>query len=83
MWRWPSWPSPPRLCGRHHDDHHRGRLGIAGDPTRPEGLVFTDQWGREISRPPPPPPPDGDHRLSGTWVAPSGEPFEGRWFAWN
>ncbi len=69
------------LCGRHHDDHHRGRLGVSGDPTRPDGLVFTDRWGRDVSRPPPKPPEDLP--VQGSWVAPSGEPFDGRWFTWN
>ena len=69
------------LCGRHHDDHHQGRLGIAGDPTRPDGLVFTDRWGRDVSRPPPDRP---DHLPDrGTWIAPTGERLDGRWFTWN
>jgi hypothetical protein len=70
------------LCGRHHDDHHRGLLGIAGDPTIPGGLVFTDRWGRDMSRPPPT-PPKGPPTIAGHWVAPSGEPLDGRWFTWN
>jgi hypothetical protein len=70
------------LCGRHHDDHHRGLLGITGDPTTRGGLVFTDRWGRDITRPPPT-RPTGPPTIAGGWVAPSGEPFDGRWFTWN
>ena len=70
------------LCPRQHDEHPRGLLGIAGDPTTPDGLVFTDRWGGSVHRPPPTPPdrplPDAAHR----WHAPSGEPFDGRWFIW-
>ncbi|MFP5318085.1 MAG: DUF222 domain-containing protein [Acidimicrobiia bacterium] len=70
------------LCGRHHDDHHQGRLGITGDPTRPDGLVFTDPWGREVDRPRSK-RPDDPIPVTGSWTAPSGESFDGRWFAWN
>ncbi|MGH9152280.1 MAG: DUF222 domain-containing protein, partial [Acidimicrobiales bacterium] len=34
------------LCPAHHRLHHAGRLGIAGDPTTADGLVFTDHRGR-------------------------------------
>ena len=69
------------LCGRHHDDHHQGRLGISGDPTRPDGLQFTDRWGNDVGRPPPQPPNALPTRQP--FTAPSGEPFDGRWFTWN
>jgi len=69
------------LCGRHHDDHHQGRLGIAGDPARPDGLAFTDRWGRDLTRPSPNPPDDLAAR--GTWVAPSGERLDGHSFVWS
>lgn len=70
------------LCGRHHDDHHQGRLSISGDPTRPDGLLFSDRWGRDMSRPPPE-RPAAPAQIAGSWSAPSGESFDGRWFAWN
>ena len=41
------------LCPAHHRLHHAGRLGIAGDPTKPDGLRFTDQSGRLIRGPSP------------------------------
>lgn len=70
------------LCSRRHDDHHRGLLGIAGDPTRPHGLLFTDRWGYRIE-PPPPKPPDGSYQTDATWDPASGESLDGRWFTWN
>ncbi len=77
------------LCGRHHRDHHLDRLGISGDPTSPDGLVFTDRWGRRIDPPPPTPPPSrpgpGDHPEPAPprYVAPSAERIDSRWFAWS
>ncbi len=46
------------LCPRDHDLHHRGLLGITGDPTRPDGLVFTDHHGRILQPNGRPTPPD-------------------------
>lgn len=33
------------LCPKHHRLHHQGRIGISGDPERPDGLVFTNRSG--------------------------------------
>lgn len=78
------------LCPRHHRAHHDGRLGIRGDPTRPEGLVFTDEWGRPIQAPPPTPPsgPLGEAaRAVGlqptSWVPPYGEPMTHGCVMWS
>lgn len=57
------------LCPWHHRLHHRGQLGITGDPERADRLVFTDGSGRRLGtnrfvRPPTagPPPPSGSYR---------------------
>lgn len=42
------------LCTFHHDGHHRGEFTITGDPTRPDGLVFTTHTGLHIGPPRPP-----------------------------
>ena len=37
------------LCAVHHRAHHLGRLGIAGsDAEVPDGITFSDQWGRPL-----------------------------------
>lgn len=78
------------LCPRHHAEHHQGRIAITGDPTRPDGLAFTDHRGRPIHAPPATPPdgaPAEAARTLGLRTAPyvpaTGERFDGRWFAWN
>ena len=79
------------LCPRDHDLHHRGLLGIRGDPTRPDGLVFTDRHGRVITAAPQPvapgrPPAEAAHDLgidTGTWEPPTGERFDPHWFEWR
>jgi 5-methylcytosine-specific restriction endonuclease McrA len=50
------------LCPRHHRQHHKGLIGIAGNADTPLGLVFTDRWGDLLKpvatpRPPTGPPP--------------------------
>jgi hypothetical protein len=67
------------VCPAHHRLHHRGHLGITGNPDQPDGLVFTNQHGRPLvptGRPtpptgPPPPPEQPYHHPSGerldTW----------------
>lgn len=51
------------LCTVHHDGIDRGDHVIAGDPSRPDGLVVTNRYGLPV-RPPRPaetaPPPGGD-----------------------
>lgn len=49
------------LCTTCHRAVHHGKVRISGDPTRPDGLVFLDRWGRLLPTlgplPPPEPPP--------------------------
>lgn len=76
------------LCGPDHRLHHLGLLGITGDPGRPESLVFTDHFGRVLSRGADPRPPDPDRPLDETaedlglgdarWDHPPGERLD-RW----
>ncbi|MDQ3385291.1 MAG: 13E12 repeat family protein [Actinomycetota bacterium] len=76
------------LCGADHRLHHRGLLGIEGDPARPESLVFTDHHGRVLTRGAEPSPPDARRPLAATgrdlglcpaqWLHPSGERLD-RW----
>jgi hypothetical protein len=48
------------LCPVHHRMHHRGLLGIHGsDADDPNGITFTDRYGRELPGVAPPTPPDG------------------------
>ena len=69
------------LCQRHHRLHHLGRLGIRGDADDPDGIVFTDEWGRQLApagRPHPPgePPHEAAARLNiptGNWSHPTGD----------
>lgn len=77
------------LCPRDHDLHHRGLLGIAGDPTRPDGLTFTDHHGRALQPCGTPTAPDPAKRLDragaelgippATWERPSGERLDPWW----
>lgn len=77
------------LCPRDHDLHHRGLLGISGDPTRPDGLTFTDHLGRvlrprgEPAKPQRPDDLDGSGAELGVppprWHHPSGERLDARW----
>ena len=71
------------VCPRHHRLHHLGALGITGYADRPDGLTFTDPWGRTITAtagPPPtgPPPPDGT-----PYTRPLNEPLDLNWFEWT
>ena len=54
------------LCGADHRLHHRGLLGITGDPARPTSLVFTDHHGRVLTRGAEPIPPDPERLLAET-----------------
>ena len=79
------------LCGTDHRLHHRGLLGITGDPARPTSLVFTDHHGRVLTRGAEPIPPDPERPLAGTgehlgvapasWLHPPGEQLD-RWSIW-
>ena len=71
------------LCPRDHDLHHRGLLGITGDPTRPDGLTFTDRHGQVLPPSARPTPPDRTTGLDARraqlgipparWTHPTGE----------
>ncbi|MGA9278838.1 HNH endonuclease, partial [Ilumatobacter sp.] len=69
------------LCARHHRMHHRHRLGITGNPDRPDTMRFTTARGNPIRAsganphsPDGPPPP-----IRGTYEHPLGERLDGRW----
>ncbi|MFC6706112.1 HNH endonuclease signature motif containing protein [Flexivirga alba] len=36
------------LCPFHHDEHHRGVFVMVGDPSRPDGVVFTARDGTRL-----------------------------------
>jgi hypothetical protein len=73
------------LCPHHHRLHHQGKLGISGNADEPDGVVFTNEAGRQIAssgarpKPPegPPSPPIGTYRH------PDGGRFDGRWLYFN
>jgi hypothetical protein len=78
------------LCRYHHRLHHRGRLGIRGDPTTPDGLVFTGPDGRPIPGPSPKPPGmSAAEALAAaglptpTWQTPFGETLQEKWVTWS
>ena len=76
------------LCGPDHRLHHQSLLSIAGDPARPESLVFTDHHGRVLTRGAAPDPPHPGRPLADVagglgipdpaWRHPSGERLQ-RW----
>jgi len=70
------------LCGRHHRLHHLGKLGIAGNADDPDGMVFTDAKGRQLTGCGRPAPPDGV-TFTGNWTHPSGERLDARWVHFN
>ncbi len=73
------------LCPAHHRMHHRGRLGIHGDADRPDGLVFSDPYGRRLTgHPRPTPPPDPATGPTGSaWQPPLGEPLHRKWIQFD
>ena len=78
------------LCPAHHRLHHAGKLGIAGDPTTPHGLRFTDQSGRLIRGPSPYPPGAPPHEAvaaaglpASSWEPPHCERLDGKWISWS
>ena len=78
------------LCPAHHRLHHAGRLGIAGDPTTPDGLRFTDQSGRLIRGPSPESPAAPPHEAAAamglpasSWEPPHGERLDTKWITWT
>lgn len=79
------------LCPYHHRLHHQGLLGIDGDPEKPDGITFTNQWGQPIRPSPPQPPPAGTPPADAAraaalphpqWEHPPGEHLDARYFAW-
>ena len=66
------------LCAYHHRIHHLGRLGIAGDADRPDGVTFTDARGRPLQSCGRPRAPAQLPAASG-YHHPTGEPLDGRW----
>jgi len=71
------------LCPAHHRQHHKGDLGISGDPTTPTGLIFSDRWHRPILEPPRPRAPARPPPVPHNWQPPTGETLDARWFAWR
>ncbi|MBV6508813.1 MAG: hypothetical protein JJLCMIEE_01879 [Acidimicrobiales bacterium] len=71
------------LCPFHHRRHHKGLLGISGDPTSPVGLSFSDKWGRPLLQPPRPKAPAEPPPIQHNWRPPTGETLDARWFAWR
>lgn len=69
------------LCPFHHDGIDRGDHTIAGDPTRPDGLVVANRHGVPLRAPiaaETAPSGGGDPPVpSGTYIPPTGEPA--RW----
>jgi hypothetical protein len=62
---------------------HKGLLTIEGDPSDPNGLVFTDNRGRQLTPAHPRPPGPGDPRPAGDWQHPPGERLNPYWISWN
>src|SRR5918996_239376 len=71
------------LCPVHHRMVHKGLLTMEGDPTDPDGLVFTDNRGRQLTPAHPRPPGPGDPRPAGDWRHPPGERLNPYWISWN
>ncbi|MGB6059418.1 MAG: hypothetical protein WBF71_14265 [Microthrixaceae bacterium] len=76
------------LCPRHHRMHHKGLLGITGNPDlpdgHPDGLRFTNQHGIpiEATGQPKPPRPD-DFPAYEPYTSPTGERLQKRWVHFN
>jgi hypothetical protein len=72
------------LCPLHHRAVHHGEITVEGDPEQGT-IVFRDQWGQAIGPPPlgPQQVPPPTQPLELTYLPPTGERFETRWFAWN
>lgn len=73
------------VCQPHHRMHHLAKLGIRGDGDDPDGVIFTDSWGRVLDpcgRPTLPPQDQPLPAPSGSWVHAPGEPISYRdiWF---
>jgi hypothetical protein len=78
------------LCPFHHRLVHLGRLQIRGDPEDPDGLVVTDERGRELTparaSPPDRPPAEAAARLglaTDPYRHPSGEHLDPWMIVWN
>src|SRR5919106_1316182 len=71
------------LCPVHHRMVHKGLLTIDGDPSDPNGLVFTDNRGRRLTPAHPRPPGPDEPRAAGQWQHPPGERLNPYWISWN
>jgi hypothetical protein len=67
------------LCPKHHRMHHQGRLGITGNADEPDGLVFTDQHGRQLQPCGAPTPPDQLARPANGYTPPPMGPLDWTW----
>lgn len=71
------------LCPLHHRSHHLGLLQIRGSPETINGLRFFDQHGREIGGVAKQPPALPLQPPSRTYLHPTGEAIDWRWFNWR
>jgi hypothetical protein len=79
------------LCPRHHRMHHQGLLDITGDPTRPDGLTFTNPRTGQTLQPAHPIPPRDPPTIAATnlglpppaWHPPPGDQLQTWSLAWN
>ena len=88
LWHWEDGgPTAPSnlcaLCPAHHRAHHHGQLDIRGSPTRPDGLRFFDQNGRELKAIPRSPRAGPVLSHAPPYVHPSGERVNWHWLDWN
>jgi hypothetical protein len=88
LWHWEDGgPTAPSnlcaLCPMHHRLHHQGLLEIRGSPTRPDGLQFFDQKGREIKAIPRQPRTGPRTTHAPPYVHPSGERVNWHWLDWK
>ena len=67
------------LCPKHHRMHHEGRLGITGNADEPNGLVFTDESGRQLEPYGAPIPPAQLEAPANQYRAPLMGPVEWDW----
>jgi len=71
------------LCPFHHRLHHHGAFTIDGNPEQPDGLHFTDHWGRDIGPPHYGPVAPPHYGAEPVFTPPTGERLDARWFSWN
>jgi hypothetical protein len=76
------------LCPHHHRLHHRGLLGITGaNADQPDGITFTDRYGRTITGVTAPTPPSGPpgawHPDPPAYQHPDGNRLNPHWLTLN